>query len=458
MEENVTLLQLLHGVGTAIHSAPGLQNRWVVAEISDLRGGSGHVYFSLVQKDASGVPLATVRATMWRGTAVALSRRHGARMRELMTNGNEVRLLCSVTFHEKYGLALNVSDIDIDYCRDTTRVQAEIIAALKREGILERNKRLAMPVPVQRVAVISAPGAAGYGDFMNQLSRNPAGIVFYTKLYEAVMQGERVSATVRDAIERIELTADLYDCVVIIRGGGATTDLAGFDDLPLARAVAGCMLPVIVGIGHERDNTVLDFVAHTRVKTPTAAAEWLIAQAEESLSAAYDLATRVSHMVQNRLTGDRRQLDHLEEMVPLLARTRIDSARTRIDTLTSTLPLLVQRRVQEASQRLERVSRIIDSAGRQQVARASARLQNFAPLLRQCAAHRMTRENDRLASLSDKVRLLSPEGVLARGYSITLLPSGRALRDASQAPAGTRLRTVLHKGEILSTSEEQSTQ
>ncbi len=453
MEENVSLLELLRGVGMVIHSSPELQNRWVVAEICDLRGSGGHVYFSLVEKDATGVPVATVRAAMWRGTALSLGRRYGARMRELMANGNEVRLLCSVTFHEKYGLSLTVHDIDTEYYRDTTRIQAMILAALKKEGILDRNKSLAMPAPVQRVAIISAPGAAGYGDFMNQLSRNASGIVFYTKLYEAVMQGERVSGTVRAAIERIELTADLFDCVVIIRGGGASTDLAGFDDLELARAVAGCMLPVIVGIGHERDNTVLDFVAHTRVKTPTAAAEWLIAQAEDALATAIDLATRVAHLVQNRLTGDFRQLEHMENMVPLLARTRIDAARTRIETLSTTVPLLVRRQVDGASRRLERASRIIDGAGRQSIARATARLQNFAPLLQQCVAHRMARENDRLAALADKVRLLSPDCVLARGYSITLDASGHALRDAAQVAPGTLLRTRLQKGEVTSVSE-----
>lgn len=450
MADNITLLELLGRVKNSLAMAPDLRFQWLTAEVIDLRA-SGHVYFSLIQKDIQGRVIAKVQANMWRNVAISLGRKYGEKMRETLANGNEVRVLCSVTFHEQYGLSVNVSDIDIDYRKDTTRLQAEILAALKAENLLDLNKSKVMPWPVQRVAIISAEGAAGYGDFMNQLINNEAGIVFYTKLFNAVMQGAQVSATVRAAIEEIESMPDLFDCIVIIRGGGATTDLAGFDDLELARAVARCAIPVIVGIGHERDNTVLDFIAHTRVKTPTAAGAWLISQAEQALARAYDLATNIANYVKARLTGDERQLDNYAQMVPLLARTRVQHASTRLDSLQKHLPLLIQSRLQNASRRLERASRSIESTGLQAIARASARLDNFTPILKNSIDNRLRREQLRLSALADKVNLLSPQNILQRGYSITLGPDGRAIRSPKQAPAGTQLTTRLQDGNITST-------
>lgn len=454
MTDTITLIELLQTIGQVVNTAPGLRFRWVVAEISDLRSSGGHVYFQLVQKDANGQPVATMRANMWAGTVRSLSARYHEKMRQVLANGNEARVLVSANFHEKYGLSLNVSDIDPDYRKDSSQVQAQILAALKREGILEKNKGLEMPWPVQRVAVISAPGAAGYGDFMNQLAQNQCGIVFYTKLFESVMQGEKVSASVRSALTEIESMADLFDCVVIIRGGGATTDLVGFDDLQLARAVAGCMLPVIVGIGHERDNTVLDFIAHTRVKTPTAAAEWLIAQGEQALSRALELAQNIAREASQRLAGDRQQLEYLESMIPVLARNRAGQARARIDKLAEVLPLLVRSRIDKASAQLDRASRAVESAGSARIARASSCLQNFAPILKQAIAHRLSREQQRLAALADKIDLLSPDQILRRGYSITLGPDGRALRNPAEAPAGTPLTTRLAQGTLHSTATD----
>jgi len=451
MENHISLLELLRCVGEAVYADRRLQERWVVAETSDFRPGSGHLYFTLLQKDASGQPVASMRATIWRGTAMDLNRRYGQKYRELLSGGNEVRVRCSVNFHEKYGLSLNVTDIDVEYRRDSSRVQAEILAALRREGLIDKNKQREMPWPVQRVAVISSRTAAGYGDFMNQLENNACGIKFYTHLFEATVQGNTVSATVRCALQEIEALPDLFDCVVIIRGGGASSDLAGFDDLELARAVAGYYLPVIVGIGHERDNTVLDFIAHTRVKTPTAAAEWLIAQGEQALSRAMELAAQVAHEARARLTGDRRQLESIEALVPMLARTRASRARAGLDSLSGMLPLLVRQRMDGAANRLERASRIIESAGSRAISTAAQRLSNYIPLLRQTIVHRLSRESDRIASLSDKVGLLSPECILKRGYSLTLDTHGRVVRDAATVKSGDILRTRLMNGEIKST-------
>lgn len=277
--EAIPLLTLQNRLKDLITAATRLQNQWVVAEFSDVMRKGGHIYADLVQKDECGCTVARLRATLWHGTGMGLFRQYGPRLSEIFMNGAEAKLCGSVSFHPLFGLNFNITDLDPSYRRDTSRLQAEIIAALRREGVIDANKSLDMPVAPQRIAVISAEGAAGYGDFKAQLHNNPYRLKFFPVLFPATMQGAAVSPTVREALEAVRHRLSEFDCVAIIRGGGSTTDLAGFDELQLARAVATFPLPVIVGIGHERDNTVLDFIAHTRVKTPTAAAEWLVANA-----------------------------------------------------------------------------------------------------------------------------------------------------------------------------------
>jgi len=454
MTEQLTLLQFLTRIAGVVNGAPQLTGQCVVAEVSDLRRSGGHFYLMLIEKDERGQTVASMRANLWNGTAQSLYRRYGEKMWEVFKNGNEVRLLCSVNYHQRYGISLIINNIDVNYRRDTTKIQAEILHALTAEGIVDKNKELIMPTPVQRIAVISAAGAAGYGDFINQLEHNRMGLRFYTHLYEASMQGVNVPSTVCRAIKAIEAKADMYDCIVIIRGGGATTDLAGFDDLGLARAVCLCKLPVIVGIGHERDNTVLDYIANLRMKTPTAAAEWIVGQGEQALSHVIELATQVAHLAQSRLIGDHRQLESIEQIIPVLARSRADAAAARLDRLASSLPLLVQGKIQNARSTLDRASRSVESAGQRALTMAVTRVDNYLPVIHQALRVALIRSHEQLDTLADKVRLLSPDGVLARGYSITLTPDGHALRSPEQAPAGTRLRTRLAKGVIESVATD----
>lgn len=449
----VSLSKFEERIRLSLHSDPSLREQWVTAEIQDLRSSGGHAYMELIEKDSSGTSLAKIRGTIWRGTLAAMQRSCGSKLSALLANGNEVRVRVSVNFHVLFGLSLNISEIDPDYQRDTSKLQAEILAALTKEGIRDKNKERPLTFPAQRIAVISAPGAAGYGDFMNQLTNNPSGIKIYTALFSAVMQGTAVSASVRSALARIEMCADAFDCVVIIRGGGATSDLAGFDDLQLARAVANCMLPVVVGIGHERDNTVLDYIAHTRVKTPTAAAEWLISQGEEALSHAVDLSRQIAHYVETRIRGDVQQMEHINQMIPLLARQRTSSARSRLNELSATLPLAVRNRLMRASQLLERATHTVQTAGSMRISRAMTRLENVVPLLRRDTELLLRREDNRLNQLASMIDILSPLATLRRGYSITRI-NGKAVSTVANLQPGQTLTTTLADGCVTSSISE----
>lgn len=277
MTHTVSLLELNRLVRDALElSMPG--DYWVEAELADVRESAGHCYMELVQKDEFGsTPVARASAKCWRSTWM-LARPHFERVTgERIHAGMKVLLQVHAQFHENYGFSWIVTDIDPTFTLgDMARKRMEIVRTLKEEGVFDLNRELSIPLFAQRIAVISSATAAGYGDFCSQLSNNAYGFDFIVELFQAVMQGEQVEQSVIAALNRINECADLFDCVVIIRGGGATSDLSGFDTLALAENVANFPLPVITGIGHERDESVLDMVANTKVKTPTAAAAFLI--------------------------------------------------------------------------------------------------------------------------------------------------------------------------------------
>lgn len=451
--QTLTLLLLSGALKYAIDSSPTLRDVWVTAEVSDLRHSGGHTYMVLVEKDRSGTVAARMRATIWRGTAAALAMRPSAQpLARLLADGNEVRVRGSVQYHAQFGLSFNIADIDFDYCRDTSRLQLEILAALRKEGIEALNKSRSLALPPQRIAIISAENAAGYGDFMDQLLHNAYGLQFYTHTFPAVMQGARVAPTVIDALQQIEMCIDLFDCVVIIRGGGASTDLAGFDDLALARAVASYPLPIAVGIGHERDNTVLDFIAHTRLKTPTAVAEWLVGQSLAALSAAHDAAQQIARYVQQRLQGEQRQVEHLQQITPLIARHAVETQNAILARVQQSLPLMVVNRLGDASARLQRMSAAVQSAAGRCVALENERLRNLSASLRRDTHIALQRATDLLHRKEEMVAMLDPRDTLRRGYSITRV-DGKAVRSAADVPPGAEITTTLFEGTVKSTAK-----
>ena len=309
----------------------------------------------------------------------------------------KVMVKVTVNFHSLYGMKVVINDIDPNYTLgDMARQRQEIINRLTAEGIIDLNKELPWPEVPQRIAIISAEGAAGYGDFMNQLTGNLYGLQFYTCLFNAVMQGAQTVPTVMAAMDRINRHIDLFDCVVIIRGGGATSELNSFDNYDLASYVANFPIPVIVGIGHERDVTVLDYVAALRVKTPTAAAETLIQRGTTALAHLGELQDAVVTAVRDTVGQAREHLAFFTTMIPAAARHLIDTNRIRLDNHARNIPFVAQGLIANQRTRLERaVERMGDAVSRA-----------------------LQREQQRLVALGDKATLLSPVNTLQRGYSL----------------------------------------
>jgi len=322
-----------------------------------------------------------------------------------------IKILCkvSVEFHTRYGLSLNITDIDPSYTLgDLARKKQEVIMRLRREGVYAMHRELPFPVVPQRIAIISSETAAGYGDFMESIGQNRYGFLFYTSLFQAVMQGNEAPGSIISALERIHESGSEFDCVVIIRGGGAKADMESFNQYDLAYFITQFPLPVITGIGHERDESVADMVAHLALKTPTAVAEFLVDKLlsfEFNLSAQLD---RLSSSVKNRAQAE----------LSLLERYRGDLVH-----LSRGLLLKHSESILHSEQRLRRE-----------------------------VISQFNRSRDYLALLNKRRDLVDPQNILKRGYSMTI-HEGKSITSVRKIKPGSRLETRLHKGIIISKVE-----
>ena len=429
--ESVSLLQLQRLVASLVQR-PETQNVWVTAELSDVAVRGGHCYMELLQKDDRGLQVAKARGVIWASLYPSIDSQFYAATGQRFASGLKVMLRVSASMHPVYGFSLVVSAVNPEYTLgDLLQRRREILERLKREGILNLNRELkwATPVP-QRIAVISAAGAAGYGDFMNQLHTNPSHLRFVTRLFPAIMQGNSAPPSIIAALDQVAAEADQWDCVVIIRGGGATSDLQAFEDYDLAANVAQFPLPVVIGIGHERDITVLDYIANTRLKTPTAVAEWLIAQGESALTWLQNTGQRILQIASQRISGNKEQLAHAEGLLPVLAQGAVERSLTKLRKAAATLDSVSARRIQPQLTRLQMIADSIPVS----------------------ALRAIERQRQLLDSRAELLEALSPHATLARGYSITRV-NGRAVTDAAQVKPGEVLETTLANGTLRSVAE-----
>ena len=381
---------------------------WLETEIAQINENRGHCYLEFIQKEQGyNTPVARAQAKCWRNTWGSIKPYFEHTTGQTLKAGMKVLVLVHPDFHEAFGFSWIVDDIDPRFTLgDMARRRQEIIKILKEEGVFDLNRELPLPLFTQRIAVISSSTAAGYGDFSRQLSDNTYGFRFTTTLFEATMQGEGVENSIIAALNAINDDIELYDCVVIIRGGGATSDMSGFDSLALAENVANFPIPIITGIGHDRDECILDMVSHTRVKTPTAAAAFLIERLATVSDRIDSAAERIASYVQQRMTAEKNRLTRASERIPIL----FSLVKTKQDS------------------KLERLN---------QAMLHSIRL-------------KLDKQGMALDMLSQRASSLDPALLLKRGYSITTLADGHALRSPSQVKPGDVITTRLASGSVTS--------
>lgn len=428
-----SLLELNARVREAITEALP-ETYWLCAEMSDVRmnAASGHCYLEFVEKNQiTGQLVAKARASIWAKTFRMVKPYFEMETGQSFASGLKVLVKVSVEFHELYGFSLTVLDIDPAYTLgEMVRKRMEIIRQLQEEGVFSLNKELPFPVLPHRIAVVTSPTAAGYEDFLNQLVHNKHSYPFYPKLFPALMQGDKTEASVIGALDRIYRHAAHFDVVVIIRGGGATSDLSSFDSYLLAANCAQFPLPIITGIGHERDDTVLDLVAHTRMKTPTAVAEFLIGRMDTAADELTGLQQDVSVLASEILTSQKNYLQLIGTRLPGIATNRIERNRSNLQNLTSKLPVIASRLLTLRSLSLESVQ---------------LRLKNGA-------ASKLT-EGSRFLQLSEQfIKMASPDYILKRGYSLAL-KEGKIIKHATDLQSGDILTTRFADGDIVSEVE-----
>lgn len=451
---------------------------WVKAEISEMTTNrSGHCYLDLAETEpGTDNVIARCRATIWSYTFRMLKPYFETTTGQTFTEGLKVLLQAKVEYHEVYGFSLNIRDIDPVYTLgDLARQRREIIRRLQDDGVFEMNKELELPEVPQRIAIISSPTAAGLQDFLDQLHTNPHQFVFYTKLFQAVMQGNEAPRSIMNALDLIYTYEDSFDAVVIIRGGGAQLDLACFDQYELAFHVAQFPLPVITGIGHDKDDTVIDLVAHTRMKTPTAVAEFLISGALQFSQGLNELEKHFMELITNQLDDHRSRLNDAASQLNLLVNQMIVSQQNRLniagihlanrtETFLKDQQLALKQVITETKNQTNRFvtrqNHLLDRSGnklnfifREQVLKNKNLLNQFQHLIKIRSLETIRAEKKNLNLIQEKLRLVDPQNIIKRGYSLTMI-DGKIVKSVSLIKEGDLIETRLSDGTVESKVEK----
>jgi len=424
----LSLYQLLDQVKSVVKNNMA-SGYWLVAEISELKVNySGHCYLELIEKETAGAIKAKARATIWASVFRMLQPYFETTTRAALSAGMKVMVRVSVEFHEVYGFSLNITDIEPSFTLgEMAKQKQEIINRLISEGVFEMNKALVLPALPRNVAVISSRTAAGFGDFENQLNSNPYGYRFYIKLFPAVMQGEEAEASIIAALDKIYEKDDFFDIVVIIRGGGSQSELSCFNNYWLAYNICQFPLPVLTGIGHEQDESIADLVAHTKLKTPTAAAEFLIGRFHEADNAINQLTLAFTESVTDRVEEEKTRLDRIWLLLKPVVKEHLSDSAGSLRMHGVRLQGCVERRILKETGVL---NRWVDNVGEDS--------RKF-----------LNRKLHALEILEQRARYLDPFIILKRGYSVTYY-NGKALKDPAAIAGNEMIETRLSEGMLKS--------
>ena len=429
---------------------------WITAELSDVHvAANGHCYMTLIEKaEKSNQIVARANAHIWKSLYPMLSLlfRNGTGME--LESGLKILAEVQIDFHDIYGLSLNIVGIDPTYTLgDQARQRQEILDQLEKDGVIDLNKELPLPRPLNRIAVISSNGAAGYGDFLRQIQES--GLHFRLRLFEAVMQGNQVEPSIIAALEEIAKEIDCWDAVAILRGGGSTSDLMGFESYLLAANVAQFPLPILTGIGHERDDTVIDFVANTRLKTPTAVAAFLIERQQRECDLVDDLGQRLLEGVSSLIDNDRQWLKNTSLRLQTVAIDVIRREERRFHACEQSLQMASATFSRQRLTQLQQFTTRLHTATLRQLQNARISMEILPQRIRHAANDLFKDQQNAITRAENSLKILDPQNTLKRGFSITT-HNGKALHSTDTLKPGDRITTRLEHGYIESEVESIS--
>lgn len=427
---------------------------WIVAEINTLtRHRTGHCYLELVQKSKSSNNLvAQARATIWANRFSFISAYFRNATGYDLAAGQNVMIEVTVSYHELYGMSLNITNINPTFTLgDMERAKKEIIEQLIQDGVFDMNKALGFPAVIQNVAVISSSSAAGYGDFVKHISTNMYGYKIQLTLYDSIMQGENTEMSVLNALDKISEEIEKYDAIAIIRGGGSKNDLSCFDNYNIAYMITQFPLPVITGIGHEKDESIVDLVAHTQMKTPTAVADFIIdynASFEQQIDI---LANDIFTLANDIITSNEMHLNNLTMSILKIHNTLIKHIE-RCNDINASLRRIVQLKFQQQSLKLKYIEEKINNTPNR-LKEINNKLSNISFQTTNLVKHKLETQKQKLEYLDNRVRLNDPRTILKRGYSISRI-NGKIVNNVENINAGDKLETILFEGKITSIVEK----
>jgi exodeoxyribonuclease VII large subunit len=424
---------------------------WIRAEIAKLNfyPKSGHCYPDLVEKE-NGHTMAQIRATIWAGPFQSISRKFLEVTREPLSDGMKVLFLASVNFHPTHGLTLQISDIDPSFSLgEMARERNESIAKLKKEGLFDLNRGLPFPVLPQRIAIISVETSKGFHDFMQTIANNEGGFQLFTMLFPALLQGAGAITSIRQQLARIKKVIHHFDVVIIIRGGGGDVGLSSFDHYTLASAVASFSLPVITGIGHATNQTVVELVAHSNKITPTEVAYFLLERFQLFAERVDEAETYIMNFAENFLTQHNQELGLLADRMNSRTLSLMAGHHYRLNRSGLLLERELKSRAHQQKLHLKQLSDWLNGASRQLFARDRIAIQSFGQHLEKELPRFLSSATRQVELLEQKNQLLDPVNVLKRGFSITTR-QGKSVRDAAQLKAGEEIETRLYNGKTVS--------
>ncbi|MPQ45982.1 exodeoxyribonuclease VII large subunit [Marinifilum sp. N1E240] len=425
---------------------------WIVAEISELRyNQNGHCYLELIEKDEdSDQILAKARATIWSYTFRMLKPYFETSTGQRFSSGIKVLVKVKIEFQEIYGYTLNIKDIDPSYTLgDIARKRKEILARLEQEGVLEMNKEIAFPEIPKTIAVISSPTAAGYEDFTDQLENNTSDYFFHYKLFPAIMQGNKAEESIIEALDKINEYEHLFDAVVIIRGGGSQADLNCFDNYWLAFNIAQFPLPVISGIGHERDETIVDIVANVRVKTPTAAAEFLIDCFDERQAYHENLQDEFLASINEILLSASENLHYLSNQFSPNVKRILERKSNQLLLANEKLLSSTKQLTKGQDYRLQKFTNKLQFASEQQLSLENQKVDNLKSKIGIRVGRLLENQEHQISLFQQSVKYLNPENILQKGYTLSL-KNGKIIKDIKSISEKDIIETRFKDGSIES--------
>jgi len=425
---------------------------WVKAEIAQAKENySGHCYLELVEKDPiTDKIIAQSKGTIWAGTYRMLKPYFETTTGRKLTEGLKILICAKVEFHEVYGLSLNITDIDPSYTvGDLALKKAEIIKRLKKEGVFDINHELQLPIVPQRIAVISSEKAAGYIDFISHLKNNPFNYRFESKLFPAFMQGDKSEESIVNALELINEKINNFDVVAIIRGGGSQADLSCFDSYWVSLNVAQFPIPVLTGIGHEQDDSIVDMVAHTRLKTPTAVADFLInclGNFEVSLD---NFNSLIVELTRKSISDYRSILENTLSILPLIFKERIYKETSTLSIFINQTSKIIEKKIQSWNYDNKMNIQKILVLMKYIFSNRKSELKQKTLLIKNTLQVKIENFNATINKFNKIVTLVNPENILKKGFSITYL-NNVPIRDASLLSEKDTITSQLFKGTIIS--------